>query len=177
MSEPVILAAVDGSENALVAAGVAARFAQLLGGRMGLVTALQIAGDSLAFGGGLLVGDLKNRLLEEARTAAEDNMRGVAERLQEQCRISMPEFFLREGSPEHEIPKLVQENPDVAMVIVGKQGYGTESRPRGLPHFLGGLGGKLSAALPVPVLIVPPDIHPELLCAQLIRPKPSQEKR
>ena len=165
MSEHVILAAVDGSENALLAAAVAARFTHLLGGHLGLVTTLQVPTVPLGFGGGLFSSDLKNRLLVDARIEAEENLRGVAERIQEHCGILLPEYYLVEGAPEVEIPRLVEQDPHIIMVVVGQRGYGTESRPLGLSHLLGGLGAKLSLTLKVPVLMVPPDTPLDQICA------------
>ncbi len=175
MSDQVILAAIDGSENALLAAGVAARFSRLLDAHLGLVTALHVPSAPLGFGGGLFSGDLTQRLLAEARLEAESNLRAVAERIEEHCGIVLPEYFLLEGAPEIEIPRLVRENSQVIMVVVGQHGYGTESKPRGLPHRLGEFGAKLSLSLQVPVLTVPPDTRPELFCAGVLHPDPSHE--
>lgn len=165
MSDPVILTAIDGSQNALVAAAVAARFSRLLGAHLGLVTALHIASDPLGFGGALFSSGLTDRLLAEARLEAESNLRAVAERIAEHCGIRLPEYFLLEGAPELEIPRLVQSNSDISMVVLGQRGFGTESKPKGLPHLLGGLGAKLSLTLSVPVLLVPPNIDLDQLCA------------
>ncbi|WP_414039780.1 universal stress protein [Acidithiobacillus sp. M4-SHS-6] len=165
MSDQVILTAIDGSQNALVAAAVAACFSRLLGMHLGLVTALHMASDPLGFGGGLF--DLTHRLLAEARQEAECNLRAVAERIATHCGIRLPEYFLLEGAPEQEIPRLVQSDPEISMVVLGQRGFGTESKPKGLPHLLGGLGAKLSMTLSVPVLLVPPDTNPDLLCASV----------
>ncbi|MBU2758950.1 universal stress protein [Acidithiobacillus sulfurivorans] len=177
MSAPVLLTAIDGSQNALLAAAVAARFSRLLGARLGLVTSLHVANDPLGFGGGLFSRDLTDRLLAEARLEAESNLRAVAERIEEHCDIGLPEYFLLEGDPEQEIPHLVQSLPETIMVVVGQRGFGTESKPRGLPHLLGGLGAKLSLALAVPVLLVPPDTNIDQLCSAVFCPDPSQGDR
>jgi nucleotide-binding universal stress UspA family protein len=168
VSEHVILAAVDGSQNALIAAGVAARFAQLLGGRLGLVTALQVPSVPLGFGSGLFSGDLKQKLLEDARAEAEENLSGVAARIQEGCGLALPEYFIVQGSPEIEIPKIVAADERIIMVVVGQHGFGTESKPRGLPHALGGLGAKLSLALRIPVLLVPADAAEGQICGGIL---------
>ncbi|PKY10425.1 universal stress protein [Acidithiobacillus marinus] len=167
MSDQVILTAIDGSQNALVAAAVAARFSRLLGMHLGLVTALHIPGDPLGFGAALFSSGLTDRLLAEARLEAESNLCAVAARIAEHCGIPLPEYFLLEGAPEQEIPRLVQSNPEVSMVVLGQRGFGTESKPKGLPHLLGGLGAKLSLTLSVPVLLVPPDMNLDQLCAPI----------
>lgn len=165
MAEHLILTAVDGSQNALVAAGVAAKFASLLSGRLGLVTVLQVPRVPLGFGSGLFSDGLRDRLMEEARAEAEKTLQGVAERIHEACGLQMPEYFIATGIPEVEIPKIVVADPQIMMVVVGRQGFGTESKPRGLPHALGDLGAKLSLSLKVPVLTVPSDALDGHICA------------
>ncbi|MEY2341290.1 universal stress protein [Acidithiobacillus sp. IBUN Pt1247-S3] len=165
MAEHLILAAVDGSQNALVAAGVAARFASLLSGRLGLVTVLQVPQVPLGFGSGLFSEGLRDRLMQEARAEAEKTLQGVAERIHEACGLHLPEYFIASGVPEVEIPKIVAADAQIIMVVVGRQGFGTESKPRGLPHALGDLGAKLSLSLRVPVLTVPTDALEGQICA------------
>ncbi len=167
MDDHLILAAVDGSQNALIAAGVAARLAKLLGGRLGLVTVLQVPRVPLGFASGLFTEGLRDRLMEEARTEAEKSLQGVAERIQQACGLALPEYFLATGVPEIEIPKIIESDSRIMMVVVGREGFGTESKPRGLPHALGDLGAKLSMTLKVPVLIVPQDLHENHLCEGL----------
>lgn len=164
MAEHLILAAVDGSQNALVAAGAAARFASLLSGHLGLVTVLQVPRSPMGFGSGVFSEGLRDRLLEDARAEAEKNLQGVAERIHEACGLGMPEYFIAVGAPEVEIPKIVAANEGVIMVVVGRQGFGTEGKPRGLPHALGNLGAKLSLSLKVPVLTVPADALEGQIC-------------
>ncbi|MCE5360659.1 universal stress protein [Candidatus Igneacidithiobacillus taiwanensis] len=172
MTEHLVLAAVDGSQNALVAAGVAARFAKLLSGRLGLVTVLQVPRGPLGFGSGLFSGGLRERLMEEARAEAEGTLQGVAERIHAACGLQMPEYFIATGVPEVEIPKIVASDPQIIMVVVGRQGFGTESKPRGLPHALGDLGAKLSMSLRVPVLTVPADALEGQICAGIAQIAP-----
>ncbi|MEL5847849.1 MAG: universal stress protein [Candidatus Igneacidithiobacillus chanchocoensis] len=177
MMKHLVLAAVDGSQNALVAAGVAARFAKLVSGRLGLVTVLQVPRVPLGFGSGLFSDDLRERLMEEARAEAEGALQGVAERIHTACGLlQMPEYFIVTGVPEVEIPKIVAADPQIIMVVVGRQGFGTESKPRGLPHALGDLGAKLSMSLRVPVLTVPADALEGQICAGIAQIAPTTDK-
>jgi nucleotide-binding universal stress UspA family protein len=63
-STDVILVAIDGSQNSLVAAGVGARMASSLGARLGLIHVLDVPALNFWVG-------VESRMKEEIRTQAE----------------------------------------------------------------------------------------------------------
>ncbi|MEJ2346969.1 MAG: universal stress protein [Gammaproteobacteria bacterium] len=155
-----VLIAVDGSRNSMIAAGVGARMAQLLGMRVGLVHVLDIPVVSFWVG-------VETRLKDDIRAQAKATLTDVSEMIQRTCHVT-PEVLIFDGETADEIEKFVRANPDIVMVVTGCNGVGSEKRTElmhdGASHHL---GARLASRLPVAVVLVPPDAPESMICKAL----------
>lgn len=160
-SEPagVILVAVDGSQNSLAAAGVAARLCKMLHAHLGLVHVLDVP--PLNFWTGV-----ENRMKEDIRAQAEQTLTEVSQRITAICDL-VPNFYIVEGPPEEEICRLAREDSGVLMLVAGRHGIDTEKGSRLTRPHSGGLVSKLAKLSPVPLLLIPPDIGATHICPNL----------
>jgi nucleotide-binding universal stress UspA family protein len=156
MENGLILAGVDGSQNSLLAAGVAARMASLIGARLGLIHVLDEP--VLGYWGGL-----HDRMAEDVREEAEKTLADVAQRVQRVCGMT-PEIFIETGLPEDAIARVAGREPGVMMVIVGHHGLDGEHHARLLNPRTGHIAAHLAGQLSVPVMCVPPDIASSHIC-------------
>jgi nucleotide-binding universal stress UspA family protein len=155
-----ILAAIDGSINSYLAAGYAALLARQLNAHLGLVHVLDVP--ALSFWSGI-----EERMKSDIRAEAERTLTDISERIREACEVT-PEFYLVEGIPEEEIIKVVKASPEIAMVVLGRRGIAHEKRSHLSPgRPWGALPVKLAEHLPIPVVIVPPDISASGICPAL----------
>jgi nucleotide-binding universal stress UspA family protein len=138
----VILVAVDGSENSLVAAGVGARLATMLHARLGLVHVLDVPPLNFWV-------RVEDRMKEDIRAQAEQLLTDVSRRIAGACNLT-PSFYIVEGSPDAELCRLGREQSDVLMLIAGRYGMASERRSRLARAHSGGLARKLVRQLPVP---------------------------
>jgi len=155
----VILVAVDGSRNSLVAAGVGTRLAVMLHARLGLVHVLDVP--PLNFWA-----RVEDRMKEDIRSQAEALLTDVSQRIAGACHLT-PTFHIVEGPPDVELCRLAKEQPDVLMVIAGRYGVASERRSRLPQAFSGDLARRLVSELPVPFLVIPPDIDEQHICPNL----------
>lgn len=156
MENGLILAGVDGSQNSLLAAGVAARMASLIGAHLGLIHVLDEP--VLGYWGGL-----HDRMAEDVRTEAETTLADVAQRVQRVCGMT-PEIFIETGLPEDAIPRVADAEAGVMMVVVGRHGLDGERHARPLHPRTGHVAAHLANLLSVPVVCVPPDIEVSQIC-------------
>jgi len=155
-----ILVAIDGSRNSLLAAGVAARMAAVLNTHLGLIHILDVPPLSFWVG-------VESRMKEDIRAQAEARLTDTAARITEACGV-IPEFYIVEGVPEEEIQRAVKGDPEILMVVLGSHGVATEKKAElRLHRRMGRLGAKLTEALPVPVMLVPPDVPSSQICSGL----------
>ncbi|HKJ08898.1 MAG TPA: universal stress protein [Gammaproteobacteria bacterium] len=163
MSAPnkgTILVAIDGSRNSLVAAGVGARMARLLDAHLGLIHVLDEPVVSFWSG-------VETRMKEERRNQAEVTLGEMTDRIREICDV-VPEFYIVEGTPEVEILRTVKADPQIMMLVTGSHGVATEKKSHLRLRRSGNhLGTRLSEALPVPILVVPPDIPESHICSAM----------
>lgn len=164
-----ILVAIDGSKNSMLAAGFAARLAKSLGAHLGLLHVLDMP--VLGFWANIEV-----RMKDDIRVQAEKTLTEISTKISEVCEI-VPEFYIVEGIPEEEILRAVSEDPRIMMVVTGRGGLATEKRshPK-LRRASGRFSAKLSENLPVPLLIVPPDVEATLLCSAMAEYSTPQEQ-
>ena len=159
-SDSTVLVAVDGSHNSILAAGVGARLAQLLGMQIALVHVLDAP--VLTFWTGVEA-RIKNDLSAQAKAMLE----GVAGTIR-RCYDVAPKFFIVDGEPVHEIGKLARAHAEIIMVVTGREGLGSEKRTELLRERAGDhLGAKLGDRIPLPVLVVPPDLAASMICESL----------
>ncbi len=155
-----ILVAIDGSHNSLLAAGVGARMAKLLDAHLGLIHVLDVP--TLSFWV-----SVETRMKDDIRSQAEQTLTDISTRISKACDI-MPEFYIVEGAPEQEIVRITKAEPGVFMVVVGRYGVATEkSSHLRIRRSMGRLTSKLSEQLPVPVMVVPPDIPEAQICSAM----------
>jgi len=152
-----ILVAIDGSDNSLLAAGVGARMARLLNAHLGFIHVLDVP--TLSFWVGV-----EARMKDDIRAQAEARLNEISDRIREVCDI-VPEFYIVEGLPEQEILRVVNDSDNALMVVAGRHGVATEKRshPR-WRRATGRLTAKLSEHLPVPLVVVPPDVPLSHIC-------------
>lgn len=158
-SSSVILVAVDGSQNSLVAAATAARLAKMLHAHLGLVHVLDVP--PLNFWSGV-----EDRMKEDIRAQAEQTLTDISHRISAFCDL-IPNFYIVEGPPEEEICRLASEDPNVLMVVVGRHGVDTEKGSRLTRPTSGGIVNKLAKLSPVPLLLIPPDVDGARFCPNL----------
>ena len=88
---------------------------------------------------------------EEANTAAHAALDGYAVKIRQKAGIE-PELVVREGKPVEEIHKLIEEDQDIAILVLaagaGKEGPGP---------LVASIAGK-AAAFPIPVTVVPQNL-------------------
>ena len=141
----------------MLAAGVGARMAKLLGAHLGLIHVLGLPEQS--FWGGV-----EARMKDEIRAEAERKLTEISDKMHEVCDI-LPEFFIVEGLPEDVIPKVVTDDPSIIMVIAGRQGVASEKHSHlRLRRTRGHVTTKLTETLKVPLMVVPPDIPLSHIC-------------
>ena len=159
-STRTILAAIDGSSNSYLAAGYAAALAYQLNAHLGLIHVLDMP--AYSFWGGV-----EERFKNDIRAEAERTLTDITNRIREQCDVT-PEFYLVEGAPENEINKIVSDNSEIAMVVLGRRGIAHEKRSHlGLGRASGNLPIRLAERLPIPVVVVPPDMPASGICPAL----------
>jgi nucleotide-binding universal stress UspA family protein len=158
--QKTILAAIDGSINSYLAAGYAALLAKQLNAHLGLVHVLDVP--PLSFWAGI-----EGRMKADIRAEAERTLTDISNRIRETCEIT-PEYYLVEGIPDEEILKVVSASPEIAMVVVGRRGIAHEKRSHpSLGRAWGRVPVRLAEVLPIPVVVVPPDISASGICPAL----------
>lgn len=152
-----VLVAIDGSRNSMLAAGVGARMARLLNAHLGLIHVLGLPEQSFWSG-------VEARMKDEIRAEAERKLSEISEKMHSVCDI-LPEFYIVEGLPDEEIPKVVAEDESIIMVIAGRQGVGSEKHSHlRLRKATGRVTSKLTELLRVPLLVVPTDVPLSHIC-------------
>jgi nucleotide-binding universal stress UspA family protein len=159
--EGIILAAIDGSQNSLLAAGVGARMASLLGAHLGLIHVLDEP--VVSFWGGV-----EAHMKSGIRTEAEATLSAFADKIAEVCEVT-PEFFIEEGLPEEVIPKVVESQPDVMMVVVGRTGLDGEHKSHLRKRSIGHVTSRLIERLALPITVVPTDLPSSHICEAVAR--------
>lgn len=92
---------------------------------------------------------------EEAEAEARRVLESLAEDVNEQAGIT-PELVIREGQKAQEVVKLIEEDDEIALLILGA---GTEAEGPG--PLVSMFAGAAAGTFPVPVTIVPGDLSDE----------------
>jgi len=151
-SERIFLVVVDASEEMSVALRFACRRAQHTGGRVALLYVLEPA-DFQHFAS---VGEL---MREENRQEAERILQGLAEEVQDMIDAT-PTLYVREGVADDEILKLIEEEPNISILVLGA---GTDKKGPG--PLVSSLAGKFAGKFPIPITVVPGTLSPERIDA------------
>ncbi|MDP6346284.1 MAG: universal stress protein [Alphaproteobacteria bacterium] len=95
---------------------------------------------------------VENLMREEAREEAENIVQTLAEEASKWSGI-MPEFVIREGRKQDEILALLEEAPEIRLLVLGaspdKEGPGP---------LVSALAGQFAASMRVPITVVPGDL-------------------
>lgn len=141
------LAVIDETPECERAVAYAARRAKSTGGALILLYVI----DSADFQQWLGVEQI---MRDEAHTAAAAALESHAAKVREQIGIE-PELTVREGNPIEEIHKLIEEDQDIAILVLaagsGKEGPGP---------LVSAIAGR-NAAFPIPVTVVPQNLSDE----------------
>ena len=152
-----ILACVDGSDNSRIAAAFAARLARLTGAHLSLLHVLHTP--TFAHWAGI-----KSQMKREIREQAEQMVADIAQGVEESCGV-MPEFFIEEGLPREKIVETVHNDPAIRLVVVGAVGEQGHRHGHVTGSLARHLGDRLTSDMAAPLLIVPPEMQSEELCA------------
>jgi len=152
-----ILACVDNSENSRIAAAFAARLARLTGAHLSLLHVLHTP--TFAHWAGV-----KSQMKREIREQAEQMVGEIAQGVEESCGV-MPEFFILEGLPREKIVETVHNDPAIRLVVVGAVGEQGHRHGHVTGSLARHLGDRLTSDMATPLLIVPPEMQSEELCA------------
>lgn len=139
------LVVVDDSPEMGAAARFAARRAARTGGRVALLSVVE----PVDGGHWMFVGNLMH---EEAREDAERRLQQVAATVHS-CSGERPELIVREGSLKEELFKLIEEDDDISILVLGAASGGEGPGP-----LVQSLTGKNAGKLRIPVTIVPGDL-------------------
>ena len=149
----VLLCVVDETEEVSVALEFAALRARRQNGRVAL---LYVLNPPTGFQHWATVADL---MKEEARDEAEQKLQRAGAYVQ-RWSGSLPIFYIRDGSPAEEVVELIQEEPDISILILG-----AATGPQGPGPLVSSLTGKMVGRMRVPIVIVPGNLSDEDLDA------------
>ncbi len=144
----VFLVIVDDTEEMKVALRYACQRAHNSHGRVALLYVME----SSEFQHWMAVGDL---MREEARSEGEQLLQRIAAQVMEQTG-TMAVLYLREGSRQTELLKLIDEEPSISILVLG-----ASIEQRGPGPLVAALTGKFVGKLRVPVTIVPGNLSDE----------------
>ncbi len=146
------LVVVDKSEELRTALRFACRRVVNSGGTVALFHAVPY----IEFQHFSTVAELMNH---EAKTEAERLLQQVAADVHRQTG-KFPDLHLRQGDTLPELQKVIGENPEISMLVLG-----ANAGPDGPGPIISAISGKLAGKLDIPVTIVPGDMSEERIDA------------
>jgi nucleotide-binding universal stress UspA family protein len=144
----VFLVVVDESEELKVALRFACRRALHTGGRVALLYVIEPSG----FQHWMSVGDL---MREEARSEGEQLLQRMAAEVNELAG-KMPILHLREGNRRDELLALLDEEPNISILVLG-----ASTGKRGPGPLVSALTGKFLGKVHIPITLVPDSLSDE----------------
>ena len=138
----IFLVVVDATEEMSVALRFAARRAANTGGRVAMLYVMEPAD----FQHWMAV---EEKMRAERREEAEQTLQDLAAKVNELIG-EMPIMYLREGKAADLIAELIEEEPDISILVLGA---GTGKKGPG--PLVSSLAGKLSGKFPIPITVVP----------------------
>jgi len=142
------LIVVDDTAECLRALRYAARRALHTGGGVTLLTIISPADFQHWLG-------VEEVMRQEAEDAARARLERLAAEVQDYAGIT-PELVIREGRPDEQVIALIEEDEDIAILVLGA-GTGAE----GPGPLVSAFAGALAGTFPVPVTVVPGDLTDE----------------
>lgn len=137
------LTVVDDTPEARVALRFAASRAAKVGGGLAVLRVIQDGDDNQQW---LAVAEA---MREEAREEAERLLRDLASQVKELTGL-VPEVIIREGSLRTELIRLITEDPDVRILVLG-----AAPGPDGPGPLVSALAGQMPGDFRIPVTVVP----------------------
>jgi nucleotide-binding universal stress UspA family protein len=150
--ERMFLVVVDKTEEMKNALRFACRRAQHTNGRVGLLYYIEPADFQHWMG-------VEQKMREEKREEAEKILQDLASEVQSMSG-AVPVLYVREGSARDTILAVIQEEPRIAVLVLGA---GTSKKGPG--PLVAQLAGKLSGRFPVPITVVPGHLNEEQIDA------------
>jgi len=98
---------------------------------------------------------VENLMKEEAREEAERILQELATEVNEESGI-VPEFRIREGRKQDEILAMLDEDPDIRLLVLG-----ASAEKEGPGPLVSALAGQMSGSMRVPVTVVPGSLTTE----------------
>ena len=144
----VFLVVVDESEELKVALRFACRRALHTGGRVALLYVIEPAG----FQHWMSVGNL---MREEARSEGEQLLQRIAAQVNDLAG-KMPILHLREGNRRDELLALLDEEPNISILVLG-----ASTGKRGPGPLVSALTGKFLGKVHIPITLVPDSLSDE----------------
>jgi nucleotide-binding universal stress UspA family protein len=141
------LAVIDETEECERAVAYAARRSESTGGVLVLLFVIDTGDFQQVLG-------VEQIMREEARTAASAALELHASKVRERMGIE-PELQIREGSRVEEIHKLIEEDQDIAILVLA-----AGNAKEGPGPLVASIAGK-GAAFPIPVTVVPQNLTDE----------------
>ena len=92
---------------------------------------------------------VEEKMREERRVEAEQVLQGLAAEANE-LTGKLPVLYVREGGQGDEIVKLIEEEPNISVLVLGA---GTDKKGPG--PLVSSIVGKLSGGFPIPITVVP----------------------
>jgi len=148
----VFLVVVDETEEMQVALRFACRRARRTGGRVALLYVIEPAD----FQHWRAVEEL---MREEARNEGEQLLQRLAAQVNEQVG-AIPILYVREGQVADELLKLLDEEPQISILVLG-----ANTSNRGPGPLVSAVSGKMIGKLRVPVTLVPGNLSDEAIDA------------
>ena len=146
------LVVVDSTEEMSLALRFACRRAEHTGGRIALLYVTQPA-DFQHWAA------VAEKMRDEEREEAERVLHGLAADVNELIGL-MPVLYVREGNASDEIVKLIEEEPQISILVLGA---GTDKKGPG--PLVTSLAGKMAGQFPVPITVVPGNLTVEQIDA------------
>ncbi len=148
----IFLCVVDSTAEARVAIRFASRRAWRTGGRVAMLYVMEPADFQHWM-------SVEEKMREERREEAERVLQEHSSEVYDICG-AMPSLYVREGSPADAILELIEEEPRIAILVLGA---GTGKKGPG--PLVSSIAGKLSGKFPIPITVVPGNLDPEQIDA------------
>ena len=147
-NDRVFLVVVDDSEEMRASLRYACRRARHTGGRVALLRVVEPA----EFQHFATIGNL---MRAEARQEAEELLQRMAAEVNEWSG-HLPVLYVREGTPREELIKLIDEEPQISILVLA-----ADTGPGGPGPLVTAMTGKFIGKLRVPITIVPGNLSDE----------------
>ncbi|WP_373087996.1 universal stress protein [Sneathiella sp.] len=95
---------------------------------------------------------VEQAMREEARQAAEELLQNLAEEIQKETTI-VPEFVIRDGYKKEEVLALIEEDPDIRILVLA-----ASPESGGPGPLVKSLVGEMSGTFAIPITVVPGDL-------------------